>query len=86
MVMIDYQFSTPPETAFKPELSNHVHDKASSIALYKRLKKKGLLEDFHSKILEGMTDNHSMYLTPEKEEELKGLPQYYCSLTLSVKG
>ena len=47
MVMIDYQFSTSPETAFKPELSNYVHGKASSIALYKRLKKKGILEDFH---------------------------------------
>ena len=65
--MIDYQFSTPPETAFKPELSNYVHGKASSIALYKRLKKNGLLDDFHSKILEGMQAYHSMYLTPEKK-------------------
>ena len=66
--MIDYQFSTPPETAFKQELSNYVHGKASSIALYKSLKKEDLLEDFHSKILEGMNDNHSMYLTPEKKK------------------
>ena len=47
--MIDYQYSTPPEIAFKPELPNHVHGKASSITLYMRLKKNGLLDAFHSK-------------------------------------
>merc|ERR1712215_205762 len=59
--------------------------KSTTIALYKRLKKANLLEQFHTKITEGMAAGHSTYITPEKEAELDKLPRYYCSLNYGMK-
>ena len=36
IIEIDYKFSTDPCVAYKKELSNHIHAKAASLALYKR--------------------------------------------------
>ena len=39
IIQIDYKFSVNPFIAFRPQLSNHLHGKSTSLALYKRLKK-----------------------------------------------
>ena len=74
-----------PFIAFRPQLSNALHGKSTSLALYKRLKKYNLLESFHTKITEGMMAGHSTYMTPAKAAELEKLPQYYCSLNFVMK-
>ena len=66
IIEIDYKFSVNPFIAFRPQLSNISHGKATSLALYKRLKKKNILEAFHTKMQEGMMSKHSMaFLLPE---------------------
>ena len=77
---VDYQFSISPFIAFRPELSNSNLGKATTLALYKRLKKNNLIKEFHDKMTEGIQLGHSTYMTPEKRAELDKLPRYYCSL------
>ena len=85
IIEIDYKFQVSPFIAFRPQLSNHLLGKSTSLALYKRLKKRNLLEQFHTKITEGMVAGHSIYITPAKEAELDKLPKYYCSLNFVKK-
>ena len=84
-IQIDYKFQVSPFIAFRPQLSNHLLGKSTSLALYKRLKKRNLLESFHTKITEGMVAGHSTFMTPSKLAELDNLPKYYCSLNFVMK-
>ena len=85
IIEIDYKFSTNPFIAYRKELSNHSHAKSASLALYRRLKKKNLLEAFHAKMTEGMLSHHSMYMTEEKSAELDKFPRYFCTLNYVQK-
>ena len=68
-ILIDYKFEVSPYIAFRPELSNHLLGKSTSLALHKRLKKLNLLQQFDTKIKEGMQAGHSMFITPDKSAE-----------------
>ena len=85
IIEIDYKFSANPFIAFRPQLSNISHGKATSLALYKRLKKKNLIGAFHTKMKEGMLSKHSMYMTEEKSDELAKFPRYFCTLNFVQK-
>ena len=85
IIEIDDKFSVNPFIAFRPQLSNHSHGNSTSLALYRRLKKKNLLEAFHAKMTEGMLSQHSMYMTAEKSAELDKFPRYFCSLNFVQK-
>ena len=73
---VDFKFSVLPFIAFRPELSNSNLGRATTVALYKRLKKNNLLEQFHAKMSEGMKAGHRTYMTAEKEAKLDKLPRY----------
>ena len=63
VILIHYALDAPIEQLFPPSHSNSVQYRAASKSLFKKLKKKKLLNDFHAQMVKSINEGHVKMLS-----------------------
>lgn len=68
IIMAHYPLNGDRAELYHPSKSNSSKLKAASASLCRKLKKKGLLLDFHEQILKSIREEHMVILTPDEQK------------------
>ena len=69
--MCHYPLDGPVNKLYPPSASNSLQYKSATKSLVRKLKKKGLLEDFHAQMVKSVKKDHCVKLLKEEAEEMQ---------------
>ena len=85
MLRSNYPVMGDPAILFRPELSNGKQALAKSKALFRKLHKMGLAEEFDKEIQKSVAERHIRFLSSSEEQELLNNWHCFSGLTYSIK-
>ena len=85
IIKVHYPLDAPIEDLFPPSKSNATGLKKATISLYKKLKKKNLLDEFDEQIRKSIRESHIEILTPEQTAEVLAQPHNFAGINFQLK-
>ena len=70
VILCHYPLDGPITELYPPSASNGSQYKMATKSLYKRLRKKGLLDDFHQQMEKSVLEKHWVMLTQDEAKEV----------------
>ena len=70
VIMCHYPLDGPVNELYPPSASNSLQYKSATKSLVRKLKKKGLLEDFHAQMVKSVKEDHCVMLSKEEAKEM----------------
>ena len=85
VILCHYPLDGPVNELYPPSASNSNQYKSATKSLVRKLKKKGLLDDFHAQMVKSAKEDHAVMLTKEEAKEMLAKNHCFSRINYTTK-